>query len=282
MNKQMHQQMNELQSKFDEANRTLNDLDASKKKLTIENSDYLRQLEDAESQVAQLNKLKVSLTTQLEDTKRMADEENRERATLLGKFRNLEHDIDGLREQLEEEAEGKADLQRQLSKCNAESQMWRQKYENEGVARAEELEESKYVVDPWPLMPWMIWTDMDLLLQEEASGSPGRSWGSHRISECQGCRSWKGQAASGWWSRRHASRGRARSVPGQPDGEARQELRQGHRRMEGQGWRHVRRTWRLPEGMPQLLHWTLPSQDRLRWGSRAHGVGPPREQEPFG
>ena len=50
MNKQMHQQMNELQSKFDEANRTLNDLDASKKKLTIENSDYLRQLEDAESQ----------------------------------------------------------------------------------------------------------------------------------------------------------------------------------------------------------------------------------------
>lgn len=66
-----------------------------------------------------------------------------ERATLLGKFRNLEHDLDNLREQVEEEAEGKGDLQRQLSKANAEAQLWRSKYENEGVARSEELEEAK-------------------------------------------------------------------------------------------------------------------------------------------
>lgn len=37
--------------------------------------------------------------------------------------------------QVEEEAEHKADLQRQLSKANAESQMWRQKYEQDGLAR---------------------------------------------------------------------------------------------------------------------------------------------------
>lgn len=66
-----------------------------------------------------------------------------ERATLLGKFRNLEHDLDNIREQADEEAEGKADIQRQLSKANAEAQLWRSKYESEGVARAEELEESK-------------------------------------------------------------------------------------------------------------------------------------------
>ena len=120
INKQLQQQINEIQGKLDESNRTLNDLDIAKKKLTIENNDFLRQLEEAESGVAQLSKIKVSLTTQLEDTKRLADEEGRERATLLGKFRNLEHDIDGLREQLEEESEAKADLQRQLSKANAE------------------------------------------------------------------------------------------------------------------------------------------------------------------
>ncbi|EDW28735.1 GL18785 [Drosophila persimilis] len=135
--------LNEVQSKLDETNRTLNDFDASKKKLSIENSDLLRQLEEAESQVSQLSKIKISLTTQLEDTKRLADEESRERATLLGKFRNLEHDLDNLREQVEEEAEGKADLQRQLSKANAESQIWRSKYESDGVARSEELEEAK-------------------------------------------------------------------------------------------------------------------------------------------
>lgn len=45
--------------------------------MSIENSDLLRQLEEAESQVSQLSKIKVSLTTQLEDTKRLADEEAR-------------------------------------------------------------------------------------------------------------------------------------------------------------------------------------------------------------
>lgn len=62
---------------MEETNRTLNDFDACKKKLSIENSDLLRQLEEAESQVSQLSKLKISLATQLEDTKRLADEESR-------------------------------------------------------------------------------------------------------------------------------------------------------------------------------------------------------------
>uniref|UniRef100_A0A1L8E5H7 Putative myosin class i heavy chain n=1 Tax=Nyssomyia neivai TaxID=330878 RepID=A0A1L8E5H7_9DIPT len=141
--KQLQHTLNDVQGKLDETNRTLNDFDAAKKKLSIENSDLLRQLEEAESQVSQLSKIKISLTTQLEDTKRLADEESRERATLLGKFRNLEHDLDNLREPVEEEAEGKADLQRQLGKANAESQIWRSKYESDGVARSEELEEAK-------------------------------------------------------------------------------------------------------------------------------------------
>lgn len=61
----------------------------------------------------------------------------------MGRFRNLEHDMDTLREQLEEETEAKADLQRQLSKVNAEAQLWRNKYESEGLTRLEELEDSK-------------------------------------------------------------------------------------------------------------------------------------------
>jgi len=143
MNKQLMGGLNDTQSKLDEANRTLNDFDATKKKLAVENADLLRQLEEAENQNSMLMKLKLSLTNQLDDTKKLADEESRERATILGKFRNLEHDIDGLREQLEEESEGKADIQRQLSKSSADCQMWRQKYEQEGIARVEELEGEK-------------------------------------------------------------------------------------------------------------------------------------------
>lgn len=70
-------QLGELQGKMDEAHRSLGDLDAAKKRLTVENSEFQRQLEEAESQISQLSKLKMSLQTQLDDVKRMADEEGR-------------------------------------------------------------------------------------------------------------------------------------------------------------------------------------------------------------
>ena len=49
----------------------------------------------------------------------------------------------GLREQLDAESEGKADMQRLLSQANADAQMWRSKYASEGVARAEEIEAAR-------------------------------------------------------------------------------------------------------------------------------------------
>lgn len=70
-------QLGELRGKLDESNRSLGDFDATKKRLTVENQELTRQLEEAESQVSQLSKLKMSLSTQLEDSKRSADEEAR-------------------------------------------------------------------------------------------------------------------------------------------------------------------------------------------------------------
>merc|ERR1719446_1470374 len=48
-----------------------------------------------------------------------------------------------MREQLEEEAGSKEDVLRQLLKAAQEADMWRCKYESEGLAKAEELEMSK-------------------------------------------------------------------------------------------------------------------------------------------
>ncbi|KAK8374417.1 hypothetical protein O3P69_012604 [Scylla paramamosain] len=141
--KQIQQQIADHTGKLDELNRTLNDFDSTKKKLFADNNDLQRQIEEAESQISQLSKMKLSLTNQLEDHRKLADEESRDRATLLGKCRNLEHDIEGLREQLEIESEAKGDVQRMLSRASAEAQMWRSKYENEGVARVEEIEASR-------------------------------------------------------------------------------------------------------------------------------------------
>merc|ERR1711970_1440969 len=141
--KQLQQQTLDVQSKLDEANRTLNDFDAMKKRLSVENGDLLRQLEEVEIQVGQLTKLKLSLSNQLDELQKIAEDENKARQVLLGKFRNLEHDHDGLREQLDEEHESKSDLQRQLSKAQAEALMYRAKYESDGIARAEELEAAR-------------------------------------------------------------------------------------------------------------------------------------------
>merc|ERR1711997_765626 len=67
----------------------------------------------------------------------------RERSALLGKFKNLEHELDGIKEQLDEEASAREDVNRQLNKAVGEADMWRAKYEQEGLAKAEDLEMAK-------------------------------------------------------------------------------------------------------------------------------------------
>ena len=74
---------------------------------------------------------------------RNADFEAKERSALLGKYKNLEHEIDGLKENLDEELAAKENLIRLCNKAQNESDAMRQKYEIEGVAKAEELEMSK-------------------------------------------------------------------------------------------------------------------------------------------
>jgi len=86
---------------------------------------------------------KIQLVSQLEETKKVADEEAKERQSLLGKFKNLEHEVDGAKEQLDEEVGLKEDVSRQLSKAAQDADMWRQKYESEALAKAEELEMTK-------------------------------------------------------------------------------------------------------------------------------------------
>lgn len=50
---------------------------------------------------------------------------------------------DALREQVEEESEGRSEAQRHLAKVNSELSQLRAKFDGEAVARAEELEESR-------------------------------------------------------------------------------------------------------------------------------------------
>ena len=54
-----------------------------------------------------MQKAKIQLTNQLDDAKRLCDEEARERQSLMGRFRNLEHEYDGNLAVYEEEVAAK-------------------------------------------------------------------------------------------------------------------------------------------------------------------------------
>ena len=135
--------LNEINKKIEESNLNLGDMEASKRRLTTENADLLRQLQELEANANLLLKTKSSMVAQLDEQKLHADDEARERTTLLGKYRNLEHEVDGLRENLQEETVSRENIARQLNKAVNDADMWRRKYEIDGCGKAEELEMSK-------------------------------------------------------------------------------------------------------------------------------------------
>merc|ERR1711881_536335 len=122
-NKGLVSQLNEVNKKVEEANLTLGDFENAKRKLAAENADILRQLQELENSANMLSKYKCQLVSQLEEAKKVADEE--------------------AREQLDEEVGLKDDVLRQLNKSLQEADMWRQKFETEGLAKAEDLEMTK-------------------------------------------------------------------------------------------------------------------------------------------
>merc|ERR1711887_16492 len=130
-------------SRLDEMARALNEAESTKKRLQVENQDLNRQIEELEAAIANMNKGKISVTTQLEDTKSLADAEAKDRASLLTKFKMMSTDLENLREKLENEAMRKSDAMKALSKAQAEIQLWKSRYETEGLGRIEELESAR-------------------------------------------------------------------------------------------------------------------------------------------
>merc|ERR1719228_1149893 len=126
--------LNELNKKVEECNLHLGDMDQSKRRLTAENADLLRQLQELENAANLLVKTKAGLVSALDEQKR---------TSLLGKYRNMEHEVDGLKSSFNDEVSSRENIERQVSKSLSDADLWRQKYEIDGMAKAEELEMSR-------------------------------------------------------------------------------------------------------------------------------------------
>ena len=135
--------MNEINKKVEENNLNLGDIEASKKRTVIENADLLRQVQELQNSANLLLSGKSALVASLDEQKAIANNEAKERVSLLGKYRNLEHEVEGLKQNFDEEVGCNANVSRQLNKALGDADMWRQKFEVDGMAKAEELEMGK-------------------------------------------------------------------------------------------------------------------------------------------
>merc|ERR1719357_1541937 len=135
-NKALLDQLNATNKKVDAANLTLGDYAMSKNKIANENAELFRIAGDLENNLNIIAKQKSALGAQLNDVKALCDNEARERQLLLGKFRNLEHELD-------EETAGRENILRLVAKAEGDAAAYRQKYEIDAVAKGEELEMTK-------------------------------------------------------------------------------------------------------------------------------------------
>ena len=133
----------DIKKKVEIGNLNVANYDTNNKKLVAENADLLKNVQILEAQCNLLVKTKSGLAHSLEEMKGIADHEANERGLLLGKHRNLEHIVDGLKENLNDETVSKDNLAHSVHKAQSEADLWRKKYETDGLGRIEEMEMAK-------------------------------------------------------------------------------------------------------------------------------------------
>ena len=77
-----------------------------------DDNDLYTRLEELLNNISMLQKVKISLSNQLDDAKRMCEDEAKERQSLLGKFRTIEHEYDGVKEHFDDELQQKEEAAR--------------------------------------------------------------------------------------------------------------------------------------------------------------------------
>merc|ERR1711971_641884 len=138
----IHLEANDARSATDEIGRAKSSSEKSNKILATSLNELGKKVEEANMTLGDFESQKRRLAA-VDDTKHVADTEARERQLLVGKFKNLEHELDGMKEHLDEELASYDEISRQTTKAEGEAGLWRSKYETDAVAKAEELEMTK-------------------------------------------------------------------------------------------------------------------------------------------
>jgi chromosome segregation ATPase len=131
----------ELNVRIEELNRTILDITSHKTRLSQENIELVREVQDLKVNIESVYFSKSQIVSQLEDARRRIEDDDRRRSHLESSLHSVETELETIRIQLEEESEARLDLERQLVKSTGECANWKVRFESEAAARAEEVEE---------------------------------------------------------------------------------------------------------------------------------------------
>lgn len=106
----------ELNIRIEELNRTIVDITSHKTRLSQENIELVKEVQDIKVNLENAIYLKSQLAGQLEDARRRAEDDERRRSLLEANLHQVEVELESVRIQLEEESEARLDLERQLVK----------------------------------------------------------------------------------------------------------------------------------------------------------------------
>jgi len=113
------------------------------KKLIIENGTKLEDTKVLLTRKSAFEAETNSLQSLLDTAKHECENEERGRQSLLTKYRTVEHEFDGIKEQYDDEQMEKEDMLQLLHKSLTDASIWRNKYEKEVVEKIEDLEMTK-------------------------------------------------------------------------------------------------------------------------------------------
>ena len=141
-NKNLLETLNAINKKLDAVNLTIGDFGMMKNKTADENGELLRIVGNPENSLNILANAKSALGSQLNDVNAHCDNEARDRQLLLGKYRYHEHEVDVAKKALDEAVDCE-NILRLNAKAEGDAAAVSQKYEQDAVAKAEELEMTK-------------------------------------------------------------------------------------------------------------------------------------------
>jgi len=141
--KSVKETLNKLMKKIESNTDQLKTLDNLNKKIVSENASKLEDIKVLSNKKSSMELENNSLGSLLDTAKRECDSEERERQSLLTRYRTIEHEYDGIKGLYDDEQMEKEESLQLLQKSMTDALIWKNKYEKEVIERIEDLEMTK-------------------------------------------------------------------------------------------------------------------------------------------